>query len=106
MVDALVVDLADAARALRAREVLVRLLSSYSWFIGARLTVKPDGQLVLVAVTTSPIDPEQRAAVLARVTTHLGDVQLETLVGRAETVSPSWRAREQPGKPARKEDEQ
>ena len=77
MADALVVGLGDAVRALRAREALVRLLAPYRWFLGVRLELKPDGQVVLVAVTASPGDPVQRAAVLARVASHLNGVQLE-----------------------------
>lgn len=77
MADALVVPLGDAVRALRARETLVRLLAPYAWFLGAHLELKRDGAMVVVAVTTSPSDPVQRAAVLARVASHLDGVQLE-----------------------------
>lgn len=105
MADATVVQLGEFVRAVQARDLAVRLLSSYSWFIGARLGVRPDGQVVLVAVMTSPSDPEQRAAVLARVASHLDGVQLETLVGGPATASASWRPREAPGTPARKDGE-
>lgn len=103
MPGAVVVELADAVRARQARAALLRLLSTYTWFIGARLKVTRGGQVVLVAVTTSPNDAEQRAAVLARVASHLGGVQLEARVGRAETASPTWRPRERPGQPAGEE---
>ena len=95
-----VVELGEAVRALRARALLLRLLSPYPWFLGARLAVRPTGEVVLVAVTTAPSDVGQRAAVLARVATHLEGVQFETLVSQAPSASPTWRPRERPGQPA------
>jgi hypothetical protein len=104
-VDATVIDLAEFERALRARDLLVRLLSPYaSWFQGARLEVKATGRVVVLAITTSAAD-ETRAGVFARVASHLGEVPLETRLGEAGTASPSWRARERPGEPARKDTE-
>jgi hypothetical protein len=104
-VDALVVDRAAFLRALQARYLVLRLLSPFAWFRGAKLALKRDGRVVLVAVTTPPTDPEQRAAVLARVASHLGGVQLEGVVGGPATASPSWRPREPPGTPARADGE-
>jgi citrate lyase beta subunit len=97
---AVVVELEDAVRALQAREALVRLLSAYTWFVGAHLGVHPGGGVVLVVIMTSPTDPVQRAAVLARVATHLDGVQLEAVEGPAATTSRTWRSREAPGTPA------
>ena len=77
MADALVVGLGDAVRALRARATLVRLLSAYSWFIGGRVELRSDGEVILVALTTEPSDPVRRAAILARVAAHLDGVRVD-----------------------------
>ena len=99
MPDATVVELAAFVRALQARYLTLRLLSPYAWFRGARLEVKVTGDVVVLAITSSP-GVAKRAGILARVATHLGGVQLETLVGRAAMASPTWRPRERPGQPA------
>ncbi len=102
---ATVIDLVAFERAREARYLVVRMLSSFCWFIGAHLELKADGHLLVIAVTTLPSYPEQRAAIFERVASHLGEVSLETRVGDAGSASPGWRAREQPGTPARNEDE-
>jgi hypothetical protein len=77
MADAVVVGLGVAVRALRARGTLTRLLAAYGWFIEARLEVQPTGQVVLVAITSSPSDASAREAIMSRVSSHLGGIHVE-----------------------------
>ena len=77
MADAAVVELAEYVKAQRAREALVRLLAPYPWFLGVRLELKPDGQVVLVVLSAPPTDPVQRTGILARVASHLDGVPIE-----------------------------
>ena len=78
---ATVVVMAEWVRACKTRHLAIRLLAPYAWFRGARLEVKPTGQVVILAFVTAPRDAAARDGALERVASHLGGVPLETRVG-------------------------
>jgi len=81
MAGATVVVMAEWVRACKTRHLALRLLATYTWFRGARLEVKPTGQIVILVFMDAPRDAAARDGVLERVASHLGGVSLETRIG-------------------------
>ncbi len=76
--DALVVELAEYAKAQRARNALDNLLGGWGWYLRGEVEVKTSGLVVILAVTTEACSSTVRRDMFVCIPSAVNGVPVET----------------------------